>query len=76
MKPIGNATLIEAVLLFGGVLGEVGGQVLFEDTKQIRMVEWVLPISVICTSPTVNFFQYTTYVWKTDAWCAGYGLWE
>ncbi|WP_455107079.1 hypothetical protein [Porphyromonas sp.] len=41
MKPIGNATLIEGVLLFGGVLGEVGGQVLFEDTKQIRMVEWV-----------------------------------
>ena len=27
MKPIGNATLIEAVLLFGGVLGEVGAQV-------------------------------------------------
>ena len=40
-KPIGNTTLIEAVLLFGGVLGEVGGQVLFDDTKQVRMAEWV-----------------------------------
>lgn len=41
MKPIGNATLIEAVLLFGGVLGEVGTQVLFDDTKEVRMAEWV-----------------------------------
>ena len=41
MKPISNATLIEAVLLFGGVLGEVGGQVLFDDTKEVRMAEWV-----------------------------------
>ena len=40
-KPIGNATLIEAILLFGGVLGEFGGQVLFDDTKEIRMAEWV-----------------------------------
>ena len=41
MKSIGNATLIEAVLLFGGVLGEVGTQVLFDDTKEVRMAEWV-----------------------------------
>ena len=40
-KPIGNATLIEAILLFGGILGEVGGQVLFDDTKEVRMAEWV-----------------------------------
>lgn len=40
-KPIGNATLIEAILLFGGVLGEVGTQVLFDDTKEVRMAEWV-----------------------------------
>ena len=38
-KPIGNTTLIEAVLLFGGVLGEVGGKVLFDDTKQVRIAE-------------------------------------
>ena len=40
-KPIGNATLIEAILLFGGILGEVGGQVLFDDTKEVRMAEWL-----------------------------------
>ena len=40
-KPIGNTTLIEAILLFGGVLGEVGAQVLFDDTKELRMAEGV-----------------------------------
>ena len=40
-KPIGNTTLIEAILLFGGVLGEVGAQILFDDTKELRMAEGV-----------------------------------
>ena len=40
-KLIGNAPLIEAILLVGGVLDEVGTQVLFDDTKELRIAERV-----------------------------------